>query len=92
MGIEDQLRRIIVDDLFVEIAPETIGLDESLRDVVGLDSVGFVELRAICERRFNVQIFDEDYTPGNFSTVRRLTSLINRLHGNESPEKQPQAQ
>ena len=61
--LHDQLRRTIVDDLFVEIAPEQIGLDDGLRTVVGLDSVGFVELRVLCERKFGVQISDEDYTP-----------------------------
>jgi acyl carrier protein len=73
------LKQIIVDDLFVEIAPEQIGLDDGLRTVVGLDSIGFVELRVLCERKFNVQIGDEDYTPENFTSVRRLGALIEKL-------------
>lgn len=73
------LRRMIVNDLYVEIEEEAIGLDDGLRTVVGLDSVGFVELRVLCERQFDVQISDEDYTPENFSSIRRLASLINRL-------------
>jgi acyl carrier protein len=73
------LRRMVVNDLFVEIAEDQIGLDDGLQTVVGLDSVGFVELRVLCERRFNVEIIDEDYTPENFSSVRRLATLIDRL-------------
>jgi acyl carrier protein len=73
------LRRMIVNDLYVEIEEEAIGLDDGLRTVVGLDSVGFVELRVLCERQFDVQISDEDYTPENFSSIRRLASLIDRL-------------
>lgn len=73
------LRGMIVNDLFVEIAEEDIGLDDGLRTVVGLDSVGFVELRVLCEQRFNVEIGDDDYTPENFTSIRRLSNLIDRL-------------
>ena len=73
------LRKIIVNDLFVETAEESIGLDDGLRTVVGLDSVGFVELRVLCEQRFNIEIGDDDYTPENFTSIRRLADLIDRL-------------
>jgi acyl carrier protein len=73
------LRKMIVNDLFVEIAENDIGLDDGLRTVVGLDSVGFVELRVLCEQRFNIEINDDDYTPENFTSIRVLTNLIERL-------------
>jgi acyl carrier protein len=75
----DALRSMLVNDLYVEIPEDQIGVDDGLQAVVGLDSVGFVELRTRCERHFNVQISDEDYTPENFSSVRRLAALIDRL-------------
>ncbi len=73
------LRMMLVNDLYVETPPEQIGLDDGLRTVVGLDSIGFVELRARCEQRFNIEVNDEDYTPENFSSIRRLALLIDRL-------------
>jgi acyl carrier protein len=73
------LRAIIVKDLFVEIAESDIGLDDGLRTVVGLDSVGFVELRVLCEQQFNIEINDDDYTPENFRSIRVLANLIDRL-------------
>jgi len=73
------LRKIIVNDLFVEIEPEKIGLDDGLRTVIGLDSVGFVELRVVCEQKFNIEINDDDYTPENFTSIRLLAGLIDRL-------------
>jgi acyl carrier protein len=73
------LRKIVVDDLFVEITEEEIGLDDGLRTVIGLDSVGFVELRVICEQKFNIEIDDDDYTPENFTSIRLLAGLIDRL-------------
>jgi acyl carrier protein len=73
------LRKIIVNDLFVEIAENDIGLDDGLRTVVGLDSVGFVELRVLCEQKFNIEISDDDYTPENFRSINQLVNLIERL-------------
>jgi len=73
------LRKMIVNNLFVEIAEDQIGLDDGLRTVVGLDSVGFVELRVLCEQKFNVEINDDDYTPENFTSIRLLANLIDRL-------------
>jgi acyl carrier protein len=88
--LHDVLRQMLVNDLFVELAPEQIGLDDGLRTVVGLDSVGFVEVRVLCERRFGIQIGDEDYMPENFSSIRRLATLIQRLQSarGASPQKQ----
>ena len=70
---------MIVKDLFVEIPEEKIGLDDGLRTVIGLDSVGFVELRVLCEQKFNIEISDDDYTPENFTSIRLLANLIDRL-------------
>jgi acyl carrier protein len=73
------LRTLIVNDLFVEIAEDQIGLDDGLRTVIGLDSVGFVELRVLCEQKFNIEINDDDYTPENFTSIRLLADLVDRL-------------
>lgn len=78
------LRKMIVTDLFIEVAENDIGLDDGLRTVVGLDSVGFVDLRALCEQRFNVEINDDDYTPENFTSIRVLADLIDRLQAKKT--------
>ena len=49
-----KIRRMLVNDLFVELPEEQIGLDDGLQTVVGLDSIGFSELRILCERKFDV--------------------------------------
>jgi len=78
------LRKMIVTDLFIEVAENDIGLDDGLRTVVGLDSVGFVDMRALCEQRFNVEISDDDYTPENFTSIRVLADLIDRLQAKKA--------
>lgn len=79
MNIEATITQILVDDLFVSIPQSRISLDDGLRDVIGLDSLGFAELRAQCEYTFGVRIPDEDFVPENFSSVRTVAHLVSRL-------------
>ena len=77
-SIEDRLRDILIENLFVEFERDKILPTYSLRHDLGLDSVGFVELRDQVEKRFQITIPEEDFTPRHFSTISSLTSLINR--------------
>ena len=75
------LRRALVNDLFIELPEDKIGLDDGLQTVVGLDSIGFSELRILSERKFGITIDDDDYVPENFSSVRRIATLVLKLGG-----------
>lgn len=75
----DAIKSILAQDLFVEVPPEEMQQDDSLRDVFGLDSVGFVELRVQLEQRFRVSVPDDDFTPDSFDTIRDLVALVDRL-------------
>jgi acyl carrier protein len=70
---------MLATDLHVELQPDEIALDAGLTTVIGLNDAALSELRRLCERRFHVQISDADFTPENFSTVRRLAYLILEL-------------
>ncbi|NVJ02061.1 acyl carrier protein [Myxococcus sp. AM009] len=75
-ALTESLKKILINNLFVELPPEQIGVDDGLQSVIGLDSVGFLELRVICEDEFNVRISDEDFNSDNFRTVNQIASLI----------------
>ena len=77
-SIEDCLRDILIEDLFVECEKDKILPGYSFRQDLGIDSLGFVELREQVEKRFSIVISDDDFTPENFSTISSLTSLIDR--------------
>jgi acyl carrier protein len=77
-SIEDRLRDILIEDLFVECEKDGILPTYSLREDLGLDSLGFVELREQLEKRLSIVISDDEFTPENFSTISSLTSLISR--------------
>ena len=78
ISIEDCLRDILIEDLFVELEKGRILHSHSLRHDLGIDSLGFVELREQIEKRFSLVIPDDDFTPENFSTISSITRLITR--------------
>ncbi|MCP3803139.1 acyl carrier protein [Allokutzneria sp. A3M-2-11 16] len=82
--LEDDVRAILVFDVYVEASAEEIGLDDGLRDVLGLDSLGFVELRAQCEQRFGVKITDAEFTQVHFRSVRTVADLVRKLRDGRS--------
>lgn len=84
--IEDCIRDILIEDLFVELAKDQILATASLRDEIGLDSLGFVELKTRVEKRFGIVIPDEDFTPETFSTLSSITRMIIRYRGDAMPE------
>ena len=75
-SIEDRLRDILIEDLFVEFEKDRILPTASLRQDLGLDSLGFVELKVQVEMRFNIVISEDEFTPENFSTLSSLAGLI----------------
>jgi acyl carrier protein len=81
MSVTESVKNILSTSLFVEIPPERMDLDDSLRDVFGLDSLGFVELRVQCQDSFGVSVSNVDFTPENFATIRTVVALVERLRG-----------
>ncbi|MFF5405567.1 acyl carrier protein [Streptomyces misionensis] len=79
MSASDTIKKILVSDIYVEVPVEQIGEQDSLRDVLGVDSLGFVELRVQLEEAFDIAISDDDFTPEHFATVASLISLVESL-------------
>lgn len=77
-SVEDRLRDILIEDLFVEFEKDRILPTASLRQDLGIDSIGFVELKVQVEKRFNIVISEDEFTPENFSTLSSLAGLIER--------------
>lgn len=73
---QHRIKAILANDLFVERRPEDISDTESIRNSLGLDSVGFIELRLQVEQSFGTTITDEEFTPENFATVETLAMFI----------------
>jgi len=84
MNVAESIKDILAADIFVEVPPDEMDEDDSLRDVFGLDSVGFVELRVQCQNRFGVTISTDDFTPENFATIGSVCALVERLRQSQA--------
>ncbi len=81
LTIANTLKDILIQHINVDVPKEEIGLDDGLQAVLGLDSIGFVELRFQCEQAYKIVIKDEFFIPNNFKNLRVLSSLIEQLQG-----------
>jgi len=79
MNIKDSIKDILATDIFVEIPVPDMDENDNLREVFGLDSIGFVELRVQCAERFGLVISDDDFIPDNFASIATVTALMERL-------------
>ena len=77
--ITHTIKNFLITDLFVDVPADQINVDDGLQSVLGLDSIGFLELRVLCEKEFKIRITDADFSPANFRSIRCLTELVERL-------------
>ena len=54
--IATELKKILVEDLFVEVPTDKIKDTDSLSTDIGLDSVGQIELVSIIEERYRLKL------------------------------------
>ena len=75
-SIEAKLKGMIVERLFLSVAPENIQADASLIDAYGVDSVCLLELVVGLEEAFGVIIEDGDFDVRNFVSVAALRDFV----------------
>jgi len=80
-----QLNAILVANKIKEIISERLDLDipiagineiAGLASEVGVDSIGFIELKFQCEEEFKIQIDEEEFVPEHFFSVDTLSRFI----------------
>ncbi|KWF73738.1 coronafacic acid synthetase [Burkholderia multivorans] len=76
--IVERLRDIVATRLDLDIRPEQIGLTDGFQSAIGVDSIGFIELRYQCEEVFGITIDENDFTPDNFANCDVLSDYIAR--------------
>jgi acyl carrier protein len=76
--IVEKLKSILVDELFVDVPKDKIGLDDGFQTILGLDSVAFTELALLVERHFQIGVPDDEFSPENFRSLSLLADYIER--------------
>ena len=70
--IEEKVREFLIDDL--EIDEEKIAPEALLKDDLGIDSLDFVDIVVIVEKKFGVKIKPEEMA--NVKTLKQLCDYI----------------
>ena len=74
-SLESQLKELIVERLFLDIAPEDIETDAPLADY-GVDSFLLLELIVALEEVFEVKFEQSDITAEVLKSVASLAALV----------------
>jgi len=74
--IEAKLKEMIVERLFLNIAPNDIVTEASLIDAYGVDSVCLLELVVGLEEAFGIVLEDGDFDVRNFMSVAALRDFV----------------
>jgi len=74
--IEDRLKTMIVERLFLKIEPSEIGNEDDLMDTLGVDSVQIFEIVIGLEEEFSVVFEEEEFDIELFKSVKTMTDAI----------------
>jgi acyl carrier protein len=72
----NDVKKILVDDLFVDIPLEEIKDTDLLSTEIGLDSVAHIELFAIVEDKYGIKVNTEEESIENYRTINSFTDYI----------------
>jgi len=74
--LRKQIKEMIVERCFLDMAPDAIQDDASLMEDVGLDSVQILEVVVGLEETFGVTFEDADFDVENFSSVAAIAGYV----------------
>lgn len=76
--IKQKVKEMIVERLFLDVAPEDIGDDDSLPERFAVDSVNLFEIVVGLEEAFGISLGDEELSVEAFSTVSKIAEIVQR--------------
>ncbi len=71
-----RIRSMIVERLFLNIAPEDMDPGASLLETYGVDSVSLLELVVGIEETFGIPMAEEDFDITHFETVNSIANFV----------------
>lgn len=75
VNVKEEIRRYIVEDILFDDG-EKLKIDTSFQEHGIIDSLGFVELIGFVEKKFGIQIKDDELIPENFDSLQKITQFV----------------
>ena len=79
--IEDQLKQMIVERLFLDVDPAGIGDDDMLMDTLDVDPIKLLEIIIGIQEAYEFEIGDDDFSPERFETVAAIAAFVREKTG-----------
>jgi acyl carrier protein len=80
MGVNEQVRKFITTNFYVDSADE-LADEDSLLDRGIVDSTGVLEVIAFLEETFGISVEDSEMLPDNLDSIARIASFVKRKTG-----------
>ena len=74
--IEDQLKQMIVERLFLDVTPADIADGDMLMDKFEIDSVRLFEIVIGLEEIFDISLEDDEFSIERFESVKAIADLV----------------
>ena len=74
--IEDQLKQMIIERLFLSVEPGEIADDDMLMDKFEIDSVRLFEIVIGLEEIFDISLEDDEFSIERFESVKAIADLV----------------
>jgi len=74
--VEEQIKDIIVERLFLKIAAEDIGDSDALMETLGVDSVSIFEIVVGLEEVFGITFEDDEFQIEKFLDVASIAQSV----------------
>ena len=74
--VEDQLKAMIVERLFLPVSPSEIADDDTLMEKFEIDSVRLFEIVIGLEEVFDVSLEDDEFSIERFESVKAIAALV----------------
>jgi len=81
--LKQQIKEMIVERLFLNVAPEDIPDDANLMETYNIDSVNLFEIVVGLEEEFEITLQDADFSVETFSTVANIAAFVEQKRSEE---------
>jgi acyl carrier protein len=78
MSVEAELEAFVLEEIALGRGIPSIGRDEDVLARGIIDSLGVTQLVSFIEERYGIRVTDDDLTPANFRSLRRIGDFIAR--------------
>jgi len=82
--IEDRLKEMIVERLFLDVEPSAVADDDLLMEKFEIDSVRLFEIVIGLEEIFEISLEDDEFSIERFESVKAIADLVrDKLQGKQ---------